>query len=925
MAGRATTQSHREQLLDRIRRRTAKVGVVGLGYVGLPLAETFAWGGYPVLGFDVDAEKVAKLKQGKSYIGHITSERVAELVGTGRFDATTDPHRFRDVDAIIICVPTPLTEAREPDLSYITGTGEAIQPHLRAGQLVVLESTTYPGTTTELLQPILERSGLRAGEDFFLAFSPEREDPGNKNFSTRTIPKVVGGINPASREVAVALYEPIVEGVIPVSSTSVAEACKILENTYRSINIALVNELKIVFSAMGIDVWEVIAAARTKPFGFQAFYPGPGLGGHCLAGSETVRIRSGALDTVLPLADLFERCAAAGTGVEVGGTTVVEPTDLETLSIDPETGQTGWKKVSHLFRRPYRGAMVEIRFAGNRVLRTTDRHPMLVVQDDRLIVREARELRPGDRVPQFAGLTSEGEPAAPCLDLLRVLPDHLIDRLHVRIHGTPWSAHECLLKRHYGWAIRDSICKDSLAARRYLELEPELGVSRERLILLSGRGAAHTQFPAVLRVTPDFCRLLGYFLSEGCISTEKGNPRVRLTFHREEADYIADVRTLLGTLGVRTSAFQDRTWQTTTIRAGSVVLGYLLRDVLGAGVNSGTMCVPAVVMGASPRHQEQLVAGLLRGDGDVYVHTGLRAYTKGERRYTHQFNSGTVGYFSSSPELLAQAETLLQGLGFSPARKKNKPHLRMTGAASLNRLGTLLGGAKGDRLERLTAAGVRPAVTRNARPWAGGQTLLVLSVAPCAGSEMVYSVEVPDTHTFATTGGVFVHNCIPIDPFYLTWAARKYGLNTRFIELAGEINTSMPQYVVERIGEALNEQRKPIKGSKIAVLGVAYKRDVDDPRESPAFTVMELLLRRGAVISYNDPHVPTLPRMRHHSLQMESQPLTEAYLAAQDAVVILTDHSAYDYGFIVRHAQLVVDTRNATRDVTGDRSKIWKA
>ncbi len=447
MAGRATTQSHREQLLDRIRRRTAKVGVVGLGYVGLPLAETFAWGGYPVLGFDVDAEKVAKLKQGKSYIGHITSERVAELVGTGRFDATTDPHRFRDVDAIIICVPTPLTEAREPDLSYITGTGEAIQPHLRAGQLVVLESTTYPGTTTELLQPILERSGLRAGEDFFLAFSPEREDPGNKNFSTRTIPKVVGGINPASREVAVALYEPIVEGVIPVSSTSVAEACKILENTYRSINIALVNELKIVFSAMGIDVWEVIAAAKTKPFGFQAFYPGPGLGGHC----------------------------------------------------------------------------------------------------------------------------------------------------------------------------------------------------------------------------------------------------------------------------------------------------------------------------------------------------------------------------------------------------------------------------------------------------------------------------------------------IPIDPFYLTWAARKYGLNTRFIELAGEINTSMPQYVVERIGAALNEQRKPIKGSKIAILGVAYKKDVDDPRESPAFTVMELLLKRGAVISYNDPHVPRLPRMRHHSIHQDSQPLTEAYLTAQDAVVILTDHSAYDYSFIVRHAPLVVDTRNATRDVTGDRSKIWKA
>jgi UDP-N-acetyl-D-glucosamine dehydrogenase len=436
-----------EQLHGRIQERTARVGVVGLGYVGLPLAETFAWGGYRVLGFDVDTHKVDKLKKGQSYIGHISSNRVAELVGSGRFDATTDWRCFAEVDAIIICVPTPLTDAREPDLSYITGTAQAIRPHLRAGQLVVLESTTYPGTTTDLLQPILEESGLRAGHDFFLAFSPEREDPGNKQFSTRTIPKVVGGINAVSRDLAVALYEPIVEGVVAVSSTGVAEACKILENTYRSVNIALVNELKAVFDAMGIDIWEVIAAAKTKPFGFQAFYPGPGLGGHC----------------------------------------------------------------------------------------------------------------------------------------------------------------------------------------------------------------------------------------------------------------------------------------------------------------------------------------------------------------------------------------------------------------------------------------------------------------------------------------------IPIDPFYLTWAARRYGLNTRFIELAGEINTSMPQYVVTRVAEALNQQGKPVKGSRICVLGVAYKKDVDDPRESPAFAILELLLRRGAAVTYNDPHVPTLPHMRHHSIHLDSQPLTEIFISSQDCVVIVTDHSAYDYPWIVRHARLVVDTRNATRDCTADRDKLWKA
>lgn len=441
------TESLAEQLRTRLELRTARICVVGLGYVGLPLAETFAWGGYPVLGFDIDEAKVDKLNRGESYIGHIRPERVADLVNSGRFEATSDAGRFAEADAVVICVPTPLTEAREPDLSYVTRTAEALRPHLRPGQLVVLESTTYPGTTEDLVRPILEETGLVAGEDFFLAYSPEREDPGNPDFATRNIPKVIGGVNAASRELAVALYEPVVEGVVPVSSTQVAEACKILENTYRCVNIALVNELKVVFDAMDIDIWEVIAAARTKPFGFQPFYPGPGLGGHC----------------------------------------------------------------------------------------------------------------------------------------------------------------------------------------------------------------------------------------------------------------------------------------------------------------------------------------------------------------------------------------------------------------------------------------------------------------------------------------------IPIDPYYLTWAARRHGISTRFIELAGEVNTAMPQRVVERIAEALNEEGKPVRGSRIALLGVAYKKDVDDPRESPAFPIMEMLTGRGAAVSYNDPHIPSLPRMRHHSIQLDSQPLTEEFLASQDCVVIVTDHSTYDPAWLVRHARLIVDTRNVTGNCRPGKCRIWKA
>jgi UDP-N-acetyl-D-glucosamine dehydrogenase len=260
-----------------------KIAIIGLGYVGLPLSFQFARSGVTVLGLDIDTAKVDALNQGRSYIKHIPAAAVAEALKSGAFSASIDFSRIGEVSAIIICVPTPLNKNREPDISYILDTGKSIAHHLRKGMLVVLESTTYPGTTDEDLREVLEvGSGLQAGRDFHLAFSPEREDPGNPDSKVAVIPKLVGGYTPVCLEKAVQLYSRAVKTVVPVSSCRVAEAAKILENTFRSINIALVNELKVVYSAMGIDVWEVIAAAKTKPFGYMAFYPGPGLGGHCI-------------------------------------------------------------------------------------------------------------------------------------------------------------------------------------------------------------------------------------------------------------------------------------------------------------------------------------------------------------------------------------------------------------------------------------------------------------------------------------------------------------------------------------------------------------------------------------------------------------------------------------------------------------------
>ena len=262
---------------------TQRIGIVGLGYVGLPLGLAFAKAGNTILGFDTDPAKIEALANGTSYIHHIPSADIAEAVKAGRLSATCDFSRAAEPDAIVICVPTPLTINRVPDLTYVEKTAHAIAPHIRKGQLIVLESTTYPGTTDEVMLPILEKgSGLKAGTDFHLAYSPEREDPGNPNSKLRIIPKVVGGLTPRCRELAERMYTTVVERVVPVSSCRAAEATKLLENIFRAVNIALVNELKVVYKSMGIDVWEVIEAAKTKPFGFMAFYPGPGLGGHCI-------------------------------------------------------------------------------------------------------------------------------------------------------------------------------------------------------------------------------------------------------------------------------------------------------------------------------------------------------------------------------------------------------------------------------------------------------------------------------------------------------------------------------------------------------------------------------------------------------------------------------------------------------------------
>ncbi|HEX8142172.1 MAG TPA: nucleotide sugar dehydrogenase [Pyrinomonadaceae bacterium] len=920
----------KEEITQLITSKRARIGVIGLGYVGLPLLVEFAHNGFAATGFEVDEHKAAEINAGRSYIGDVGSSAVADEVKADRLKATTDFRYLKDCDCIIICVPTPLRKTKEPDVSYILAASEQITKSLRRGQLIVLESTTYPGTTDEVLLPMFEETGLKLDEDFLLAFSPERVDPGNPQFQTHNIPKVVGGCTEDSTEAAAHLYAQIVKDVHAVSSARVAEAAKLLENTFRAVNIGMANEMARLCYALNIDTWEVIRAAATKPFGFMPFYPGPGIGGHCLLGDETIVVRSSAAEgeQLRPLTEIFdEQIADVQTRkFPAGGGEVIYRPQLKALSLNAETQLPEWKPVRYLLRRQTDGPIVKVTTSDNRRLRVTDQHPMLV-SDKEGRVRQvfARDLAIGDRLPihrlpapVMSGSVDDIE--SPSLDLLPLLPSELAAKIRVRLVGDAWQTHRAALKKRISASsAQEFIRQDYIPLGDFLALERagELKIAHESLRLHTGRGPSATAFPAVLRLTPGFARLLGYYLAEGCTTSERGRERVRFSFHRKQTQFITDVRSLLAAeLGVKTSVHHSRVDQVTHIRAASSLLGWLFVAALKCGRRSTEMRVPDVLMSASTLHRSELLKGLLRGNGDVYVKTGVRRYAKNGRTYTHRNASAEVGYFSSSPQLFQQVVYLLQGLGFTPTFKRTKPHLQMKGREQLLRLRDWFGD-KGEQLEAYLGESRRAPASKTFKQSGYLTTVPVKSIEiePAGKSRGVYSIEVDGTHTFATSYGIYVHNCIPLDPHYLSWKARQHGFDSRFIGLAEEVNSRMPEHVVTLVVDGLNDERKALKGARVLLLGVAYKKDINDVRESPALSIIDRLRAKGADVRYHDPFVEEVRFDDAHTegggAALRSVELTDDELKGADCVVIVTDHSGIDYRRVTGLTSLIVDTRNA--------------
>ncbi|MGI8555196.1 MAG: nucleotide sugar dehydrogenase, partial [Pyrinomonadaceae bacterium] len=906
----------KEQIKKLISDKTACIGVIGLGYVGLPLIVEFALKGFPTIGFEVDQKKVGELNKGNSHIVDVPSENVQKILETKKFEATTDFSKLKDCDVIIICVPTPLRKTKDPDMSFILSAGEQIKKYARRGQLVILESTTYPGTTDEVLQPMIEAAGLKLDEDFLLAFSPERVDPGNPQFQTHNITKVVGGVGKDSTEVAAQLYAEIVGDVHAVSSARVAEACKLWENTFRAINIGMANEMAKVCNALNIDTWEVVRAAATKPFGFMPFYPGPGIGGHCLAGKETVVVRDGSGKKIENLAELFEK-ESAKTRVrkfDVHGSDVIYKPELEALSINMTTNKAEWKPVHYLFRRQTDVDLVEITTSDNRRLTVTDLHPMLVADENgKLRETFAKDLKSNDRLP-IQNFSNETEEIANLkIDLLDLIPAALTKKVRVCLRNDRFYNFREILKKHISAEKVWELSKiNYLSLEDYLKAESDLNFSRENLILRIGRGNSASSFPAIVEITPNVARLIGYYLAEGCATTEKENERIRFTFHNKETEFINDVcEVLKSEFDVETSINHSKIDQASHIRAASELFGWFLVEVLQCGKRSTEMQIPEVFLNTSTLHKTELLKGLLRGDGDVYVKSGTHSYEKNGKNYQHRNTTAEVGYFSSSPKLFQQVIYLLQEQGFTPTFKRTKPHLQMKGREQLEKMSDWLG-EKGTKLQTYFANNLRKVKSKTFKSFGEMMTVPVKTIEIIKTTKPfeVFSVEVDDNHTFATSYGVFVHNCIPLDPHYLSWKARQHGFDSQFITLAEQINSSMPKYVAGLVRDALNDNEKSVKGAKILILGVAYKKDIDDMRESPALSVIDLLRSRGAEVVYHDAFVPEVTFDHAYTIgdgePLYNQELTDELLKSADCAVICTEHSDVDYNRVCELSKVIV-------------------
>jgi nucleotide sugar dehydrogenase len=905
------------QLSRLIDNKKAKIAVVGMGYVGLPMAMEFVKNGYFVYGLDSDRNRISRLTKGISYITDVSSAEVKSATSSKRFLPTTDELILKLCDIAIICVPTPLRKRKVPNISYIIKATQSIARYLHKGQLIILESTTYPGTTRDVVLPILERSGLREGKDFFLVFSPERIDPGNELYPFAKIPKVVGGISSLSTKLGAKLYSKVVKKAVAVSSTEAAEVVKLLENTFRIVNIGLINEFAMLCDKLKINVWEIVEAAKTKPFGFMPFYPGPGIGGHCLAGRETIFIKNGNGVETIPIGSFIDKMKENPLSFRksVNGILYIKPpADYKMLTFNAATKKSQFDNITML-SQSRADSLYKIVTNDNRKVQVTDLHPMLVKCNGSLKVKFAKDLKIGERIPFTSAI--EYERLRPndrklYIDLLEELKDRpeFSDKIRIKPRNFLWKKYkDSIYKLQFDTPYyTDYVRYNSLPLRYYLDAERKglLSLNHKDMLLCTGRGPSYNEIPAVIKVNSDFCRLLGYYLSEGCITKDR-SLRTRFSFNINETEYLDDVCQILANLGVKYSTYKSRRWKSFYIKVSSDIFGVLLRDILNCGTDCYSMSIPTALFNTPKTYKWELLKGLLRGDGGVDIKSGKNRYSKNGKEYLHHCNSCGINYFSSSSKLFQQVVLLLQEFGIFPTFKKREGLLYIFGYKQILKLKDVFLGEKRTKVESYFKNNRKIIRNSSFQRYKGFITSAIKDIVRTKG-DYVYSAEVKNTHTIVTSYGAIVHNCIPKDPLYLSWKARNIGFRTKMIDLASKTNLFMPTFAAVKATGILKKIGKSISRAKVLILGVTYKRDVKDLREAPALDLIEALKKLKAKVSYSDPYVDYL---NLHNIRLKGLKLTRENIRGHDLLILVTDHKMFDYRFIAKNAKLIFDTRNA--------------
>ena len=640
------------------------VTIVGLGYVGLPLACLCAEKGHKVYGFDIDKNKIDSINNGLSPIeDEILSEKLKNL--KGKIRATSNPSEcISNSDVVIVCVPTPVDRNYIPDLTALMESCSTVSKHIKQGTLLVIESTIYPGTVEEIIVPILEKQKFNIQKNnIFVVHCPERIDPGNKKWTIEMLPRVIGGVTKEATKKAAEFYRSVIDAnVLELSSVKAAEATKIMENTFRDVNIAFVNEMAQSFDKAGIDILEVIRGASTKPFAFMPHYPGAGVGGHCFDRNEWIFVKY--KDSIYPIkiGELYELLKYYNE-TEIRETRLVNPGNLEVLSFDLNTKKSCYKPLKLLSKRPYPN-MLKIKAVGNYSIKLTDKHPVVVFNNG-LKIKPADRLNKNDKLVVSLELPEIEKEIK--MDIIENIDEELAKKIRIKLVNGSFKDYKKELKPFISdYQYHDDFFRyDMLPLNYFLKAEKTLKIPRDQIYLCTGRGPDLRKIKAVLEIDGEFARLLGYYLSEGCITEDK-TLRVRFTFNQNEKEYTDDLKGILKKKGFVYSEYLDKKNHAHHLKVSSEILGVIMKDVLKCGTNCYNMAVPPKLFSMPKKLRVEIIKGILRGDGGVSYTNKKRSYKKSGKIYTHNNNTADASYFTSSNRLKQQVMLMLQDTKLIP-------------------------------------------------------------------------------------------------------------------------------------------------------------------------------------------------------------------------------------------------------------------